>query len=197
VSDEGRTVWLDTGYDPELAREASLRRRPREPRHAEGPTYAQPKVVAMAKCQAHVAGCRNTVAVNEDGMHALESQSAILLKRNERPLDLNECFLCESCAVVRASVEAEKASTRRTKTTEAIRYCKQASDNDLLDAWVHVKAGGLHDRMHPTTPEKIVEAAKRVQYLRKWMGEGYVTDLINCIRDKRTDKPKRARKEDV
>jgi NAD-dependent dihydropyrimidine dehydrogenase PreA subunit len=124
VSDEERP-WRDTGYDAEIQRDAVLRARPREARHADGAKWSPPKIVAMAKCQAHVAGCKNTVEVTEDGLHALETFSALLTKRNERPLDLNECFLCPSCAKVRASVEAEKAATRRTKTTEAIRYCKQ------------------------------------------------------------------------
>ena len=188
MSDEERTAWQDTGYDAEQRRDAALRARPREARHAEGAKWLPPKVVAMAKCQAHVASCRNTVEVNEAGMDALETFSAILAKRGEAPLSLNDTFLCPSCAAVRASVELEKASVRRTKTTEAIRYCKQAAEIDLEMAWKHVRAGGHADRMHPTTPDSIVEAAKRLQFLRKWQGEGYVTELLSCMNEKRGGK---------
>lgn len=197
MSDEERSPWRETGYDAEEHREESLRRRPREARHADLPTWTPSKVVLMAKCQGHVAGCRNTVEVTESGLDALEQCNKIIEKRNEKPLSVNECFPCDSCRALKQRNAEDSAATRRTKTTEAIRYCKQASDIDLQDAWLHVKAGGTHDRMHPTTPQKIVEAAKRLQYLRKCMGEGYVTDLLACIRDKRNDKPKRARKEDV
>jgi hypothetical protein len=189
------TAWQDTGCDAEIQRDAALRARPREARHASGPTWKTPEVVAMAKCKAHAAGCTNLVSVTSEGMDALEGASRMLTKRGERPLDLNDCFVCESCRATWASVETEKAATRRTKTTEAIRYCKQASEHDMTDAWVHVKAGGAADKMHPTTPDAVVEAAKRLQFLRRWQGEGYVTDLLTAIREKRGGKGKR--KEDL
>lgn len=190
-------AWAETGYDPELAREAMLRRRPREARHADGPTYQAPNVVAMAKCLAHPTGCKELVAVTDEGMDGITTFSAQLERKGDKPLDMNAIFPCATCRAAREAAWTANTAKRRERTTEAVRYCKNANESDLVEGWRCVQAG-LAGKMPPDTRQGVIAAMERTEWLRRVMGVGYVNDLLVCLKERESSgKRGKPRKEDL
>lgn len=179
---------------PQLARERTLRARPREARHAEGPSYVAPRVVTTAMCsRAKAHGCTGTVSITAEGLEALESCSRQLERRGEQPLDLNACFLCDGCVAVRDRVLSERAADRAARSAEAIQFCKNATSEDLDHAWRCVQAN-MGGRMGPGTSASLQLAAEHLEHLRKAIGASYVRELLSCLRERSTGgkaKPRR------
>jgi len=143
-------------------------------------TWRMPsKVVAQAKCAAHRHECPNLVDVTESGMDSLESFSGLLAERNEPPLELNACFLCDECYAKRGHVQAQKSAERRGKVTEAVRYLKAIGSRVLDEAADLAKAGRTPDRAGPD----LVAAVEKLGFLGRVMGPGYVSDLVIAIRE--------------
>lgn len=145
-------------------------------------TWRAPKIVAQAKCAAHKHGCPNAVDVTDDGMAALETWSEFLAKRNEAPLELNACFLCNACSSQREAAAAQRAADRRSRTTEAIRYLKAIDQSSVDSAHEAVRA---NLPPYPRASADEAQARARLTSLTKWLGSGYVSDLVTAIREGR------------
>jgi len=151
-------------------------------RAREDMSWTPSPTVTAAKCRVHTHGCRNLVDVTEAGMAALEQWSAILVRRGEAPLELNECFFCDPCRGMDRAAACERAAKRRERTTEAIRYLKAISQGALDEAHEAVRA---HIPPHPRASAEAIEAHGRLTSLARWLGDGYVADLVTAIREGR------------
>ncbi len=170
--------WGDPGGDVPVTRHTGSRLSESKPDRV----WRKPRIVAQAKCRRHTSGCRNTVDVTEEGLAQLEQFSAILVARNEAPLGLNDCFMCDACVQQRFTVMAQAAAERRGKVTDAVRYLKHADGYALDKATDLVKGSAT---VPPRTSDDVVAAMERLVYLTKVMGSGYVADLVIAIRDGR------------
>jgi hypothetical protein len=165
-------VWEDLGYGALPPEGEVTALRAREPRHREGASWSKPTIATVALCL--VPSCKKPVEVTEEAMGMMETFNAILSRRGEAPLRLNEIFNCGECAVDRAAASMEKSEARRAKTTAAIRLLK-----------------GLE----PSTRETERDAR---EYLERVMGSGYVRDLLSAIQERKRDgKRPQTRKEEL
>lgn len=174
-------AWEDMGEgalppSPEDARHA----RQREPRHATPSAYARPAIVTQARCQAHVAGCRNLVGVTAEAIGMVATFDRILAARGETPLDLNGCFPCAEHETARAEAMAARTVIRDGKITEAIRYLHNIPLDDVNRGYEQVMRGPTADRLSNAA----VCAVERLGWLVKVQGGGYVSDLVNALRER-------------
>jgi hypothetical protein len=189
VSDD-ESARRDIGYDadPQLAVERALQQRPRTREHSDAAVvervgkWSPSKVVTTARCRVkNKLGeqCPNLVSVTQDGLDAIETFSRLLEARGrtaigrnvaeEKPLDLNECFPCESCLAARGTREAERNKARNERTRMAIRQLKgdeACSQDDEREATL---------------------------FLERTLGPAYLRDLQTAIAERDANKPARRR----